>query len=158
MIFFDGTHIKTKYKSTMLVATGIDAKGYPLAFGAVRSESISTCNWFMELFKQTFDINGVYIILSDRQNGLMDAIEGVFAEGIHQEFCINHLADNVFKHGDALAVNWLWQLTKIKTVEEFICKMEKCRNKCSKVADYLSKFPVEYWADHAFPEKSRRQY
>ncbi|KAL0217999.1 hypothetical protein RCL1_008847 [Eukaryota sp. TZLM3-RCL] len=160
LIFFDGTHIKTKHKGTLLIATSIDAEGkiFPLAFAAVRSESIDTWTWFMTFIRDTFNVYGSFTLISDRQKGLLEAITNIFGEGVHQGFCINHLADNVSKHGGAIAVNWLWSLVKIKTQQEFMIRMQRCWLECPKAAKYLTAIPVEFWADYSFPGKRYGHY
>jgi zinc finger SWIM domain-containing protein 3 len=95
------------------------------------------------------------VILSDRQNGLLEGVERLFPESPHG-FCLRHLQDNMhkeFKHADL--INLLRGAARAKTEAEF----EKCMTDMKALdpgcVDWLldeSRDP-EYWADLYFRGK-----
>jgi hypothetical protein len=95
------------------------------------------------------------VILSDRQKGLVEAVEHLFPESPHG-FCLRHLQDNMhkeFKHPDL--INLLWAAARAKTEAEF----EKCMTDMKALdpdcVDWLldeSRDP-EHWADLYFRGK-----
>lgn len=97
LIGFDGCHIKGAYPGQLLSAVGIDANNgmFPIAYAVVEIENKETWIWFMELLSKDLDIvnDTRYIIISDKQKGLLPASESLFPNAEHRH-CVRHLYNN----------------------------------------------------------------
>ena len=94
----DGTHLKHKYQGLntyllslilgiLLAATAVDAKGqlFPLAHAVVDAENDDNWLWFLLLLRNVVQsyalqsmIDKTLVLLSDRQKGLVEGVDGVF--------------------------------------------------------------------------------
>jgi hypothetical protein len=96
-ICLDGCHIKTRYKGVLLTAVGIDANDciYPVAYAVCEVECTSSWEWFLTTLKDDLKISNTspWTIMSDRQKGLINAVEKVFPDAEHR-FCVRHLIQN----------------------------------------------------------------
>ncbi|XP_073122927.1 uncharacterized protein [Henckelia pumila] len=103
LIFFDGTHIKNKYKGNILVSVAKDANDdlFTLAYAVVDSENDDNWGWFC------FHLKGVLVshncmvfdeftFFSDRHPGIIKAVELIFPCS-HHAYCLRHLVDNFVK-------------------------------------------------------------
>ncbi|XP_077249479.1 uncharacterized protein LOC143889017 [Tasmannia lanceolata] len=110
LALIDGTHLRGKYRGTLLAATAIDGNNglFPLALTVVEAETYDSWVWFLHLFRQNFISAGrdVITIGSDRMKGLPRAVaEGL--PGSHHFYCIHHLSANF--HGKFKSED-LWKL------------------------------------------------
>ncbi|XP_073152433.1 uncharacterized protein [Henckelia pumila] len=103
IIFLDGTHIKNKYKCSILLAVAKDANDdlFTLAYAVVDAENDSNWEWFC------FHLRGVLVLqhimvfekftfFSDRNPGIIKAVKLLFP-GSHHAYCLRHLMDNFVK-------------------------------------------------------------
>jgi hypothetical protein len=71
LICLDGCHLKIKYGGIMLTTVGIDPNDciYPIAFGVVEVESLSTWTWFLKTLKEDLGIQNTYpwTMMTDKQ-------------------------------------------------------------------------------------------
>ncbi|KAE8217669.1 hypothetical protein CF319_g8294 [Tilletia indica] len=155
-IAVDGTFTKNKFGMVLLLATGMDADSnlIIIAWALVRSESQDTWDWFLRLLLvacPTLSLSSTTII-SDRQKGLLNAIENVLPETT-EGFCCWRLAENVKKHYGAEARRLFWPLVYAATEAKFKDCMETLRQHKSGAADYLADtaVPHKHWASYAFP-------
>src|SRR5579859_3460838 len=84
----DVTHLKHKYQGILLAATAVDANGalFPLCYSVVDAENDDNWLWFLRTIRDIVEkhasnhVNGAreLVLLSDRQKGLLDAVEQVF--------------------------------------------------------------------------------
>ncbi|GBG60593.1 hypothetical protein CBR_g8614 [Chara braunii] len=125
LIGLDGTFIKTRYRGCLMGATAIDAQGqlFPVAFALVAGEDADNWSWFLNHLKGTFESRGidtfVLTFLSDREKGLIQAVQNVFYDSPHG-FCMKHIADNVAKRNSGpLYLQLLWSAAKAPTFAEF---------------------------------------
>jgi transposase-like protein len=75
----DGTHTRSRYNLTLLIAVGIDAEDHvlPLAFALVPIGNEKWWSWFCEHFTTALSsaLPQHYVIISDREKGLLNAVE-----------------------------------------------------------------------------------
>ncbi|XP_073121943.1 uncharacterized protein [Henckelia pumila] len=103
MIFLYGTHIKNKYKGSILLVVAKNANDdlFTLAYSVVDAENDSNWEWFC------FHLRGVLVLqqimvfekftfLSDRHPSIIKDVKLLFS-GIHHAFCLRHLVDNFVK-------------------------------------------------------------
>ncbi|XP_073151968.1 uncharacterized protein [Henckelia pumila] len=103
MIFLDGTHIKNKYKGSILVAVGKDANDnlFTLAYSVVDAENDCNWEWFCINLRSVLlsqHISGFenFTFFSDRHSGIIKAVNLLFP-GSHHAYCLRHLVDNFVK-------------------------------------------------------------
>ncbi|XP_010456825.1 PREDICTED: uncharacterized protein LOC104738334 [Camelina sativa] len=103
LIGLDGTFIKGKVKGQLLVALGRDSDNaiYPIAWGCVQVENIVNWLWFVRKIKADLGLmdGDGYIIVSDRQKGLIRAVELELPKVEHR-MCVRHIYGNLKRnHG-----------------------------------------------------------
>jgi hypothetical protein len=127
---------------------------YPLAFGVVGKEDTVTWAWFLNQLKYalggTSGQFGNYTIMSDRQKGLLAAVNLVFPESRHR-YCLRHIFANFQSAGhkgeglkkliDAVAYAF--------DKADFDVAMEELKRTDEKAWEWLCKIPSKHWARHA---------
>ncbi|KAE8195822.1 hypothetical protein CF335_g5002 [Tilletia laevis] len=155
-IAVDGTFTKNKFGMVLLLATSMDADSnlVIVAWAMVNTESEETWTWFLRLLLVACPTLGLSTttIISDRQKGLLNAIETVLPETI-EGFCCFHLAENVKKHYGMEARRLFWPLVYATTESKFNDCMAALRQHKAGAADYLddAAVPHKKWASYAFP-------
>ncbi|XP_051113165.1 uncharacterized protein LOC127239178 [Andrographis paniculata] len=123
-IEFDGCHVRTSYGGVILSAVGVDPNNciFPIAYAVVSIENTETWSWFLSLLKRDLDIrvNNEVCFISDKQKGLVHALEGKFL-GIEHRSCVRHLHSIFMTAGlKGLALkNALWKAGRAPIVGEF---------------------------------------
>ena len=162
LLGIDGTHLKSKYQGILLIATAIDARGslFPFAFGVVDIENDDNWLWFlfhlrnvlqMHIGPEILDTSNAFTFLSDRQKGLIEAVEQVFPQSAHG-YCLKHLEANfhkVYKHPELKPL--LWKAAGAITEAEFEKALEEMRNiNADAVTWLLSHAEPKHWAEVYF--------
>ena len=89
----------------LLAATAIDANGclFPLAHAVVNAENDDNWLWFLQLLLTVVQshalqslVDKALVFLSNRQKGLLEAVECVFP-GCPHGYCLKHLEANFHK-------------------------------------------------------------
>ena len=131
IICLDGCFIKTKFGGQLLTAVGMDPNDciFPIAMTVVEVESLSTWKWFLQTLKDDLKIDNTYpwTIMTDKQKGLIPAVQQVFSESEHR-FCVRQLYSNFnekFK-GEVLK-NQLWCCARASSVQSFQRNMERMK-------------------------------
>jgi hypothetical protein len=130
LICVDGCHIKTRYKGVLLTVVAIDPNDciFPIAMGMVEVECKSAWEWFLQTLKDDLNITNTshWTIMSDRQKGLILAVEKVFPEAEHR-FCVMHLIQNFQKagHRGETLKNNLWAIARSTSIPKWEKSMEK---------------------------------
>jgi hypothetical protein len=113
----DGTHTRSRYNITLLLAVGIDAEDHvlPLAWALVPGESEIWWSWFCEHLARAFEdaLLPQYVIISDRDKGLLKAVESKLPGACHA-MCCQHIAENIHKRFGK-EHKALWQIANIHT-------------------------------------------
>uniref|UniRef100_A0ACD5X716 Uncharacterized protein n=1 Tax=Avena sativa TaxID=4498 RepID=A0ACD5X716_AVESA len=155
-IGLDGCHVKTTTGQQILAATGRDGNNniYPIAFGLVDKEDKASWTWFLTQLKYALGGDSgrfvYYTIISDRQKGLLNAINRVFPNS-PQRFCWRHIYANFQTAGfrgeelKKIMDNAAYSHTK----HGFDEAMELLKAESEAAYDWLCKIPVECWALHA---------
>lgn len=153
----DGCFIKLCTGAQILAATGRDGNNniYPIAFAVVGKEDIASWCWFLQNLKYALGGEsgqfGYYTIMSDRQKGLLTAINRVFPN-CPQRFCLRHIYANFqtagFRGADLKKLMDAASYSYSKNA--FDNAMDDMHNECEDAAAWLSKIPPATWARHAF--------
>ncbi|KAK8943070.1 hypothetical protein KSP39_PZI008986 [Platanthera zijinensis] len=127
----DGTHLKTSNGGVLLCAVGIDGNNgmYPVAYAMVLKENRKSWEWFIGLLIQDLNIqnNYVWTIISDKQKGLIRAVEELLPNAEHR-FCVRHMYNN-FKqiHKGLQLKSLLWKAASASRLVDFNSEMEKMK-------------------------------
>ncbi|KAL0206945.1 hypothetical protein P9112_012656 [Eukaryota sp. TZLM1-RC] len=152
VIELDGCFIKNQYLGTILVAATIDANGqtFPLAFGVVDTENTATWSWVLDHLRNIFVISCTSII-SDRQKGLINAVEAVLP-GCPHAFCVKHLADNATGKGSKKARPFIFRLAKVKNLNDYNDILKEMAIVSQTAAEYIEKTAdPQHWVECIFP-------
>ncbi|KAL8472249.1 hypothetical protein ACS0TY_029459 [Phlomoides rotata] len=156
----DGCWLKGPHGGILLSAVGVDPGNsiFPLAYAVVSKENKDTWGWFLRLLKSDLNIGrpSAYTIMSDKQKGLIIAVNEVFP-GAEHRFCVRHLHNNFQKTGfRGLAFkNLLWKAARATTVGKFNLAMEEMREMDSSAANWFSNKPPNEWSKSHFSEHSK---
>src|SRR5579859_3247311 len=156
----DGTHLKSKFQGILLCATGVNANGslFPLAYAVVDAENDDNWLWFVKLLHDVVQLHipaylelAMLTFISDRQKGLLEAVEHVFPGSSHG-YCLRHLYDNMhkkFKH--KMLRELLWKAARATTAKAFDEAIAQMRCICSDAVTWLFEHAKpEHWAEFYF--------
>uniref|UniRef100_A0A2N9GQI8 Uncharacterized protein n=1 Tax=Fagus sylvatica TaxID=28930 RepID=A0A2N9GQI8_FAGSY len=107
IVGLDGCHLKGRFGGHILSATARDGNDniFPVSMAVVEQESLDSWKWFLQLFKE--DIGDPeelkLVFISDRQKGLVPAIEKLFPK-IEHRFCLRHIYSNFILQFKGLGV------------------------------------------------------
>ncbi|XP_060212179.1 uncharacterized protein LOC132639773 [Lycium barbarum] len=143
IVVVDGTHLKSTYKGTMLIACTLDPGGsiLPLAYGIVDSENDSSWTWFFEWFRDAFGERENMCFVSDRHESIWNASAAVYP-GLPHYACIWHLWNNLIKqcHRNKEQMRKLYYaMAKAYTLQEF----NKCMGRVTKIDRKLRRYLFE---------------
>ncbi|KAG6514902.1 hypothetical protein ZIOFF_025277 [Zingiber officinale] len=100
IIGIDGCFLKEKHGGQLLSAVGIDPNNniFPICYALVERETKDSWTWFLRLLDSDmgFVNQHAWTFMSDKQKGLISAIEFLFLDAEHR-FCVRHLHSNM-KH------------------------------------------------------------
>ncbi|KAM3349245.1 hypothetical protein ACQJBY_022378 [Aegilops geniculata] len=152
----DGCFVKLTTGAQVLAASGRDGNNnlFPIAFGVVGKEDIPNWCWFLEQLKYALGGDsgpfGRWTIMSDRQKGLLNAIDKVFPN-CDQRYCLRHIYANfqtaghkggdLKKHMDSAA--YAYQKS------DYEAAMSDMKAESESAWEWLSKIPPRHWARHA---------
>ncbi|KAL4376917.1 hypothetical protein GQ457_02G003670 [Hibiscus cannabinus] len=156
LIGLDKTTLKNKYMGSLLFACGFDGDGavFPLAFGVVNEENDANWMSFLAELHHLFEINAENMprltILSDRQNGVVDAVEANFPTAFHG-FSMHHLVDGFQKEfNSSLLTNLFWEAAYALTCIDFEKKLIEIQAISPEAATWIQNIPLRYWATAYF--------
>lgn len=152
LLELDKADLKGKYLGALLCASAVDADGglFPLAIAVVDVESDENWMWFMselrKLLGMTTDNMPRLTIISERQPGLVEAVETHFPSAFHG-FCLRHISEkfrDTFKN--VKLVNIFWNAVYALTTVEFESKISEMVQISQDVLHWLHEFPPQLWA------------
>ncbi|XP_038896520.1 uncharacterized protein LOC120084770 [Benincasa hispida] len=121
VIIVDGSHLKGKYKGTMLVGVSMDGNNqvYPLAYAIVDNETDRAWKWFMSNLKCAIEESPNLVFVSDRAVSIGNAIRVVFPTTFHG-LCTYHLENNILSNfKDNTIVRMFKDATRAFRMSEF---------------------------------------
>lgn len=156
LIGLDRTVLKSKYLGTLLFANGFDGDGslFPLVFGVVDEENDDNWMWFLSELHNLLETNTenmpMLTILSDRQKGIVEAVEANFPTAFHG-FCLRHLSESFRREfNNTMLVNLLWEAANALTVIDFESKVLEIEDISPEAAYWIRRIPPRLWATAYF--------
>ncbi|GJZ12982.1 putative transcription factor WRKY family protein [Tanacetum coccineum] len=152
LLELDRAHLKGKYLGTLMCASAVDADDglFPLAFAVVDVESDENWMWFMSELRKLLGVNTDNMprltILSERQPGMVEAVETHFPSAFHG-FCLRYVSENfrdTFKNSKL--VNIFWTAVYALTPVEFESKITEMLEVSQDVIPWFQMFPPQLWA------------
>src|SRR5438046_2720403 len=145
----------------LLAATAIDANSclFPLAHAVVNAENDDNWLWFLQLLLTVVQshalqslIDKALVFLSDRQKGLLEAVERVFP-GCPHGYCLKHLEANFHKEfKNPKLTPFLWKAASATTQPEFDKALEDMAAINPKSVPWLLQHAkTEHWVEIYFP-------
>ncbi|XP_021991468.1 uncharacterized protein LOC110888244 [Helianthus annuus] len=150
----DGAFLKGSQQGQVLVAVGLDSNNglYPLAYAIAEAENKDSWTWFLECLKDDLALqnNSRFTFISDRQKGLIPALEKVFPAAEHR-FCLRHIHQNMkLKWRCKGFKDCLWACATARTVPEFREKMEELKKFNEEAYNWLAQIPPKHWSRSHF--------
>ncbi|XP_019099759.1 PREDICTED: uncharacterized protein LOC104784231 [Camelina sativa] len=150
LIGVDGCFLKEKIKGQLLVALGRDADNaiYPIAWSVVQVENTDNWSWFVNRLKIDLELGDGdgYIMVSDRQKGLIKAVELELPKIEHRK-CVRHIYGNLKKtHPDKKQLKkLLWDLAWSYNTRDYEERLERIHAYDSKVYEDVMKTKPKTW-------------
>ncbi|XP_071699784.1 uncharacterized protein [Rutidosis leptorrhynchoides] len=98
LLGLDGCFMKEPAKGCILTAVGVDSNNaiYPVAYAIVDLECGASWTWFLKCLGEDLDLcsNSNFTFISDRQKGLVHAVENLFPCAEHRH-CLRHIHGNM---------------------------------------------------------------
>lgn len=123
----------------------------------VEKEKRESWVWFMQLLKDDLKIeeSGLWTVMSDKQKGLIDAIEEMLPNCEHI-FCVMHLYSNFkLSHRGLALKNILWQAARSSRIVDFERVMRQLSEKDKSAFQWLAKRPAAHWSRAYFRTQSK---
>ncbi|XP_057721250.1 uncharacterized protein LOC130935500 [Arachis stenosperma] len=152
LLELDRAHLKGKFLGSLLCAAAVDADDalFPLAIAIVDTESDENWMWFMSELRKLLGVNTDNMprltILSERQRGIVEAVETHFPTASHG-FCLRYVSENfrdTFKN--TKLVNIFWNAVYALTAAEFESKISEMIEISQDVIPWFQHFPPHLWA------------
>jgi hypothetical protein len=149
----DGTHTRSRYNLTLLIAVGIDAEDQilPLAFALVPVENEEWWIWFCQHLALAFGEFPYpqYVVISDRDKGLLNAVESELP-GARHALCCQHLSENVYKRFGKEYKSTFWQIARAQSELAFEGATRALERDAPDLMQYLSAIGYENFANFCF--------
>jgi hypothetical protein len=137
----DGTHTRSRYNLTLLIAVAIDAEDHilPVAFALVPIENEKWWKWFCYHFFQAIKDGQTdpFVIISDRDKGLLNAVETELPSAYHA-MCCQHIAENIHKRFGKEYRAPFWQIARAQNKTAFDSAVQALKRDAPQVEEYLS--------------------
>ncbi|XP_058102762.1 uncharacterized protein LOC131246543 isoform X1 [Magnolia sinica] len=158
LILLDGTSLREKWRGTLLAAVSVDGDDaiFPIAFAVVDFDSYDNWIWFLTELKSAVSTNRTITFVSDRRNGLEEAVPQVFEDSYHA-YSLHHLTED-FKRvlkgpsqpvKDVLA-NEIKRAAYSCSITDFNACIDNIRNFSHDVASWVLLSKPEHWSNAFF--------
>jgi hypothetical protein len=149
----DGTHTRSRYNLTLLIAVGIDAEDriLPLAWALVPIENERWWGWFCQNLATAFedDLPPNFVIISDRDKGLLNAVGSELPDATHA-MCCQHIAENIHKKFGKEYKAPFWQIARAQSQSAFETAVQNLQRESPKVEEYISSIGYNNFAFACF--------
>ncbi|KAK4375806.1 hypothetical protein RND71_006483 [Anisodus tanguticus] len=159
LVFLEATSLRSKYKETLMTATGVDADDgfFPVAFAVIDTENDDSWRWFLEQLKSALSTSQSITFISDREKNLKNSVLEVFENASHG-YSIFHLLESFKRnmkgpfHGDGRVVLPEIFLAAAHAVRlsGFKQSTEQIKQICSHAYDWLIQIEPECWTSLSF--------
>ncbi|XP_076890508.1 uncharacterized protein LOC143541617 [Bidens hawaiensis] len=159
IIGLDGCFMKGQYPGQVLTAVGVDGNNgiYPVAYAIVETENKSSWTWFLEYLGDDVDIsaNSNFTFITDRQKGLIPAIQDVFPAAEHR-YCWRHIHENmkIIWRGQQFK-DLLWNCASATTPPQFDRVMERIRKLSPSLHQWVKEIPPKSWTTSHFSGRAK---
>lgn len=141
----------------LLVACGLDAdeRVVPCAWALVLAEDEENWTWFMYFLRDAFLQESGYldnrklVVMSDRDKGLMAAVEKVLPKA-RPAHCCQHIATNIQSRFGISCVPYFWKCARARTRELFDTAFEALQDHNLTASEYVVAIPLQTWARSFF--------
>ncbi|XP_076918968.1 uncharacterized protein LOC143579596 [Bidens hawaiensis] len=146
----DGCFMKGPFPGQILISVSIDGNRciYPVAFALVEAETLNSWTWFLECLIDTLELptDANFTFISDRQKGLIPALEKVFPRAEHQ-FCVRHILKNMRKqwHGDVFK-NMFLKAVGATSIPYYLKAMEEIKEADATLYDWVNQIAAKAWS------------
>lgn len=153
VISVDGTHLKTKYGGSLLIASVMDGNNhiFPIGYAIVDSENDLSWEWFFLKLKEAIGVRESMVVISDRHKSIAKAVSSVFPEA-KIAACMQHLLSNLkvnFHHG-AIEPFFI-RCAKAYTVSEYEKYLSLLNKIDPRIKKYLEDADPKKWSRSLFP-------
>ncbi|XP_076896684.1 uncharacterized protein LOC143549739 [Bidens hawaiensis] len=147
------------FPGQILIAVGIDANNgiYPVAYSLVEAETTASWTWFLECLGNDLDLysNSNFTFISDRQKGIIPAIQKVFPSAEHR-FCVRHIHENMKPRWRGVMYKNVFQKCVFATTpQEFERCMKEILTIDKSLHDWLKEIPPKHWSRAFFSVRPR---
>ncbi|XP_012839304.1 PREDICTED: uncharacterized protein LOC105959715 [Erythranthe guttata] len=155
---FDGCHLKGPYGGVLLSAVGLDGHNglYPVAFAIVETENKESWVFFFHnllILLGGFNDGRPWTFVTDRQKGLVDAINVTVPNAINRK-CARHICANFrSRFSGGPLKKWFWVASRSYTAAGFNFAMYKIKELSPNAYKWLLDIPCELWSRHAFDRR-----
>ncbi|XP_071729271.1 uncharacterized protein [Rutidosis leptorrhynchoides] len=155
LIGLDGCFMKEPARGQVLTAVGMDSNNgiYPVAYAIVEAENFNSWKWFLENLGEDLDLDSRsnYTFISDRQKGLIGAVDKIFPSAEHRYY-LRHIHENLKSNKwNGLAFKqYLWRCATATTVPEFERCMEALKEFNAGCHKYLADIGAHHWTRSHF--------
>ncbi|KAJ0082352.1 hypothetical protein Patl1_10338 [Pistacia atlantica] len=153
----DGCHLKGPYGGVLLSAVPMDANSgiFPIAITICEIENKESWRYFMTLLKEFIGDIDPITIMSDRQKGLVDAIQTCWPNASVRH-CARHVYANFRKKFPGLRLrNLFWAVSRAANIIDFQQAMEKVEAVDREAHRWMIENDVRSWSRHAFDLDSK---
>ncbi|XP_076959322.1 uncharacterized protein LOC143635351 [Bidens hawaiensis] len=145
----DGCFMKGPFPGQILTAVGLDSNNgiYLVAYALVEAETKDSWIWFLECLGDDLDLyaNSNFTFISDRQKGIIPALEDVFSRAEHR-FCLRHIQENMkSRWRGKLFKNLLTRCAFATLIPFFEKAMKAVYNEDESLHDWLKQIPPKHW-------------
>ncbi|KAJ0969630.1 hypothetical protein J5N97_022507 [Dioscorea zingiberensis] len=167
LIFLDGFSLKANKHWKLLAATAVDGENniFPVSFSVTEAETIEQWHWFLLQLKSALTMSRTITFVSNKQNGLEDAVAQVFEDSYHA-YCVHQLTEDFKRQLDD---TWTQELkdTVLDTFQRSIyaCKaeefnecIESLRAESKELAEWVLSAKPEFWSNSFFKGLRYGQY
>lgn len=149
LLFLESFYLDNIFKGVILVASSLDANSqmFPLAFALVLEETEENWKWFLEQFEVGIGQRSPLVVISDRQDGIIDAVKKYMPDAEHA-LSVHHLVKEFQKHHKGThSGELIWTAAKALTINEFESAMKKLQSLRPNSRDFfVGKWAPEHWS------------